>query len=215
MKELLRDTSVSVLAAAVIMFALSRLKKKYRFVSWNTLVAVLFTFFVAVIFSLTGISPVSGFGLSNIGKDINLVPFVGIFKMLYGGVDFYSVTNVVGNILMFAPIGFLVPIMCKRYDSLVKAGAVGGALSVIIEISQMVLIRGTDIDDIILNTLGTLLGYGVYKLYRRIMPKISEKIALSNSVNSPELVFVCVAVCYLAVVLLGFYDRMLYFNDVV
>lgn len=64
--------------------------------------------------------------------------------------------NLVGNLALFVPIGFLVR-FGHRWPVLVIT-VLGGAFSTAIELAQYVLGRAADIDDIVLNVTGTLLG---------------------------------------------------------
>lgn len=68
----------------------------------------------------------------------------------------YFILNAVGNVLVFVPVGFL----AKPAVGAGFAGSVGicAGLSLFIELVQIVLPRTTDIDDIILNTLGGVIG---------------------------------------------------------
>ena len=72
--------------------------------------------------------------------------------------------NLVGNIIAFIPWGFCLPILFKKFKSLV--GTLKGALLFVIaiEVTQLITTLGSfDIDDIILNTLGAIIGYLIYK----------------------------------------------------
>ena len=61
------------------------------------------------------------------------------------------------------------PIVYKRLDHFGKVIAAGAFLSLCIELIQLPFAdRVTDIDDLILNTLGVAIGYGVYSLVKRI-----------------------------------------------
>ena len=55
-------------------------------------------------------------------------------------------------------------------ESLKKAGLAGFFFSLTVEICQLPQARGTDIDDLWLNTLGAILGYGVFGLMKRYRP---------------------------------------------
>ena len=85
----------------------------------------------------------------------------------YNVIPFSKNIDIVGyalNILLFIPLGILLPIMNernKRFKALI-IWAIG--FSVMIELSQILNHRATDIDDILLNTLGAVLGYGMYKI---------------------------------------------------
>jgi glycopeptide antibiotics resistance protein len=64
--------------------------------------------------------------------------------------------NLVGNVVMFAPVGFLLPLATRM--SLRGAVAVCASLSVSVELLQLMLGRSLDVDDVLLNTLGGALG---------------------------------------------------------
>ena len=80
-----------------------------------------------------------------------------------------AVINIVGNIALFIPGGIVLPLLDRRLDRFRKAVAGGAAVSLCVELIQLLLPNSTtDIDDLILNTLGTALGCGVYFLLRRL-----------------------------------------------
>ncbi|RKJ75568.1 VanZ family protein [Butyricicoccus sp. 1XD8-22] len=72
------------------------------------------------------------------------------------------------NVLLFLPLGMLVPALWGRCGSVWRILAYGCGLSLTVELSQLLNRRRTDIDDLLLNTLGALLGLLLYRLYRRI-----------------------------------------------
>ena len=97
---------------------------------------------------------------------VNLVPLVNLF-------DYNSkrdlLVNVIGNVAMFIPSGIVLPIIYKRLDTFVKVLLAGGGISLCIEIIQLPFsVRATDIDDLILNTVGVIMGYGIYVLIRYV-----------------------------------------------
>ena len=96
---------------------------------------------------------------------VNLVPFVMLL-------DYDSkrelLANVIGNFSMFIPSGIVLPIVCRKLDSFQKVAGAGIQLSVCIELLQLPFFqRTTDIDDLILNTAGIMVGYGIYSLFRK------------------------------------------------
>ena len=107
---------------------------------------------------------------------VNLIPFV-IFRQTaievfrYGHVSYFLV-NFVGNILIVLPLGLLPPLLWKKMERLWKAALLGCGVSVCIELTQLLLPRGTDIDDVWLNTLGAALGYGVFAILRGAAPNL-------------------------------------------
>ena len=101
---------------------------------------------------------------------INLIPFVNllnyeIFKEM--------LINVIGNTAMFIPLGIVWPAVFKKLDTHAKVIAAGVGFSLCIEIFQLPFFdRVTDIDDLLLNSLGFMAGYGLYLLFRTVKRKI-------------------------------------------
>ncbi len=74
--------------------------------------------------------------------------------------------NFLGNILIFIPIGILYPIAFGIGNKRKKTILFGLCLSLLVELAQLAFSKGFfDFDDILLNTLGTVVGYGIYKAY--------------------------------------------------
>ena len=81
------------------------------------------------------------------------------------------VKNVAGNILMFVPLGVLLPVLFKPMRRLWLLFIVGLGVSVFVEGFQfvemmggLVFYRAVDIDDVILNALGAVLGWCAWRL---------------------------------------------------
>lgn len=91
-------------------------------------------------------------------EKINLQPFL-MFKQFQ-----LASTQVVGNIVMLLPLGIYMPLLFPK-PGFFKVFAVCLLASVLIELMQLVTnVRSTDIDDVILNTSGAVVGYLLYKL---------------------------------------------------
>jgi glycopeptide antibiotics resistance protein len=102
---------------------------------------------------------------------INLIPLVNLFDY---EIMSEAVINFVGNTTMFIPIGIIWPIVYKELDTSIKTIAAGAGLSLFIEILQLPFYdRVSDVDDLLLNTFGFAVGYGVYRLVARIKRKRS------------------------------------------
>lgn len=98
-------------------------------------------------------------------RSVNLLPFDFIRSGLRDGVSISVVLkNVLGNIGVFIPFGMLLPVFLKKLDW--KKTALAGLLtSVLIEAVQLIFGIGiTDIDDVLLNTIGVAIGAVVYFL---------------------------------------------------
>ncbi len=72
------------------------------------------------------------------------------------------------NGVLLLPLGALVPLIWWRMDRLWKVLLLGFAVSLLVEMSQLLNTRSPDIDDLILNTLGAVLGFGVFRLWERL-----------------------------------------------
>ncbi|NLW79177.1 MAG: VanZ family protein [Ruminococcaceae bacterium] len=104
-------------------------------------------------------------------QDINLIPFTTIAGYFTAGLDTRFVVNIVANVLMFSPLGFCLPLLWRRWQSALKTIGLGLGFSVLIECTQLFIGRSVDVDDVILNTLGVAIGYGLYALFRKKLPK--------------------------------------------
>ena len=79
----------------------------------------------------------------------------------------FSVRNILGmilNIVMFIPFGSFLPIYFKHFRKIQITVLAGFLMSLSIEIMQLFTFRATDIDDLIMNTIGALAGYGISKI---------------------------------------------------
>lgn len=76
-----------------------------------------------------------------------------------------AVVNLFGNILMFLPLGFFPPLLFPKLRTFLRTMVTAAAVMTAVELTQMLLLVGTcDIDDLILNLIGTAIGYGFWKL---------------------------------------------------
>ena len=78
--------------------------------------------------------------------------------------------NIAGNIAMFVPLGFLLPCITDRFAKLkfTLSGAV--LLAFVLEALQLLTLRGSfDIDDIILRSVGAMLGFAVWHIIFRFL----------------------------------------------
>ena len=102
---------------------------------------------------------------------INLIPFVHLFDY---PVFREALLNLIGNTAMFLPLGIVWPSVYRELDSHKKVILSGFLTSLGIEILQLPFYdRVSDIDDLLLNTLGFLAGYGIYLLVKKIRKKSS------------------------------------------
>jgi glycopeptide antibiotics resistance protein len=79
-----------------------------------------------------------------------------------------------GNIAIFLPIGFFIALLWRK-PRWWKSLFAGFATSFVIEFVQFFIGRSTDIDDIILNSAGALVGFWLFWLLRAVAPNVTAK----------------------------------------
>ena len=105
-------------------------------------------------------------------RNINIIPFMGSV-IVNGKID---TSEIINNIIVFIPIGIYV-CMLKKDWSILKKISVGFFISLGIEVLQFVLAIGaTDITDLIGNTLGGIIGIGVFYLFSKVFKNKTNKI---------------------------------------
>lgn len=102
-------------------------------------------------------------------RTVNLIPFGTIAEYVGMTVQSYSgfkefICNIIGNILIMVPFGYFLPIIWRRFNRIMKVTLAAGVFSVMIEVLQYIWkVGSSDIDDIILNTLGGFIGFLLYQ----------------------------------------------------
>ncbi len=100
---------------------------------------------------------------------VNWIPFVKLFVYVHPR---EMLLNHIGNVAMFIPSGIVLPVIYKKLDSFPKAVGAGALLSLCIEIIQLPFsVRASDVDDLILNTIGVAIGYGIFALAKKLRGK--------------------------------------------
>ncbi|ANF45115.1 hypothetical protein AZK53_05305 [Priestia megaterium] len=136
--------------------------------SKNNWINVLFLASILFIIRLTMFTE-SSLGIGEGKGGINLVPFYTMRDLLFHHSFGDFILNNIGNIILFLPFGFFLPMRFRKIDNLPKSFLVGMFFSVLIEIVQLFMPnRWTDIDDVLLNTLGTGIGYSLFKVLNQI-----------------------------------------------
>lgn len=222
METLIRDCLV-ILGTTIVISILFFIRTKKKILMGPITGIVLFVMSMTVIFNLTGVSPISGFHTDIHLREISIIPIKGIIDMIeesftvavqgnasLGEDIFYVAENIIGNILLFAPLGFFLPLLLNKFRKFKKTVLAGFLVSLLIECSQLFLIRATDIDDLILNTLGVMLGYLCFMFFRKLLPKINQKFILDKEGNNSiwaYMPYICIFIPYIVTIVLGFYDR--------
>lgn len=132
-----------------------------------------------VVLAILTLRPVGADVESNVR--VNLKPFATILPALRHGPGTFVFASLVGNVLAFMPLGLLLPLAIRRIPWLLVILA-GAALSAAIELTQYALstnlgygYRRADIDDVIVNVLGTVVGlvlYGTLQLTASLVRRV-------------------------------------------
>lgn len=107
----------------------------------------LFCLYIAAVFSLVGIPNVTYFRPQ---INLNLIPFRGMVEDWKNGLL---------NVALFLPLGFFLPLLWQKYRRICSCVTFGFFLSLIIELLQMLTFRATDVNDLITNCVGTVIGF--------------------------------------------------------
>lgn len=119
----------------------------------------LFCLYLSAIFSLVGIPNIQYFRPE---INLNLIPFYGIVEDL---------KNSILNIALFVPLGCFLPVLWSRFRKFASVVFFGFGLSVFIEVLQMLTFRATDVNDLITNVLGTVIGFFIVKTFLKRFPE--------------------------------------------
>ncbi len=123
----------------------------------------------------------------------NLMPFDEILRYDIGSNEFYR--QVIGNIILFIPLGYFAASYCK----VKKFGGMFIIMflcSSVIEITQYFIGRSFDVDDIILNVIGGMLGYVLFISFNAIKSKLPEFLKKD---------FICNLLTIVLLIIIGFY----------
>ncbi len=140
----------------------------------NRIWAVLFELYGALMLWLLFDRPGYAEGVpywEQVAQQLNLIPFrtLRLFAdLLDSGVRAYiqmAVINLGGNVIMFIPLGFLLPRVFAKLNRFWKVLLTTALIITAVEIIQLLTLVGScDIDDLVLNVIGAAIGYGVHKL---------------------------------------------------
>ncbi len=135
------------------------IKHKQEFILYREIFLLLFVLYILCLFQVVTAQDI------NLLDGNNFIPFKEIFRYKIGSK--YFIKNIIGNVIMFMPYGFFV----GRYASLKDSKLTIFLLllaSVSIEVTQLVIGRVFDVDDILLNVTGGIIGYAIYRCIDKI-----------------------------------------------
>lgn len=163
------------------------IQNKKRFILYQEVFILGFTVYIMCLFYAVTFQDVSW-------STSNFVPFKEILRYDVGSLKFFK--NVIGNMLIFVPFGFFISYFIKvskvRYIVILTLIA-----SITIEVTQYMIGRVFDVDDILLNLLGGLAGFSLYTLIFDISEKMPRALKKPFFYNIIIIVIIIVIVLYL------------------
>lgn len=134
------------------------LKRNQPFIRYVTV--YLFSIYIIAVLYVTGMTELNLADLGGIGISPNLIPIIGSVKDFVQS-GFYVVPQMLLNIILYVPFGFFMSFLIKDTKSNFFFKVIGFTLfcSISIETIQFFTGRYADIDDVILNSIGSFIGY--------------------------------------------------------
>lgn len=172
------------------------LVNKKKIVIYKELLSLSFIIYIVLLFELVTNTDFESY--SN-----NFIPFREIFRYSFNSKLFYR--NVIGNIMIFVPFGFLTSYYCKIDKKWYLSILITFITSITIEFIQMGIGRSFDVDDILLNIVGGFLGYIVYVIAEKIFKKYSDKFKNNFILN----ILCFLIILFLVLVILSLYGVVL------
>lgn len=153
----------------ILLYLLHKKKSNKKQTSLHIIIVFVFCYYLIGVLTMTGIGKLKSFS-----PEVVFIPF---FDMISGPIDTML------NVILFFPLGFLLPLLYKKYNRISNVALTGFLFSLSIEIVQMFGRGSTDINDLISNTIGACLGYFVFKSFSKILQKKFLIACQANQVN--------------------------------
>ena len=156
------STGIETAAASAILIPILFLYHIFIFHNIKKTAAyIIFILYLTAMCFLVGFPSAAGI---KIGWSYNFIPLYGMLN---------DITNSYLNVLLFIPLGIFVPCLWPEYRSMMKTVGLGLMTSLGIEILQIFTFRATDINDVITNVAGTMIGYLIGKLIINRFPQLN------------------------------------------
>ena len=180
-------------AVVVVAVIVARHSREEQLSGQRFAARLLLVFYLGCILALTfSPQPSPGSAIASVPVDLEitpiLVPFRTISDMLRYRLASEIMINLVGNIVVFVPFGILMALVYPGLATWRRIAVAGALFSLGIELGQLGVslalgfeYRQTEIDDVILNVTGVLLGFGLLRLVRRHRARAAVSADLPHS----------------------------------
>lgn len=120
-----------------------------------------FAIYLAGVYLVVGLPNVTYVRLE---PNFNFIPFLDMFS---------DPSGVILNIVLFIPLGFFMAILWKSFQRIIPNLLFGFCVSLCIEFLQIFTFRATDVNDLITNTFGSLIGWSIGWILLKLFPTLS------------------------------------------
>ena len=165
--DVLRQTWPMLVICSVIFISLRAtflIKSDKKIYIHKELLMFLFGIYIMCLFTVVTYQDIQSYGS-------NYIPFKEMFRYTLWSNLF--IKNVIGNMVMFVPYGFFLGFFVK-VNKVSTAFILTSIVSITVEIIQKNIGRVFDIDDIILNVIGGIIGFVIYKIFEGIKDRLPK-----------------------------------------
>lgn len=173
------------------------IKNRQKFCFYKEVFMLLFIIYVMCLFEIVTMQDYN-YGLSN------FTPFKEIFRYEFGSRLF--IKNIIGNILLFLPYGYFITDYLKS-KKIWLISFLTMIVSLTIEFVQLNIGRTFDIDDVILNTIGGIFGYLLYRLSDNIKIKLPKIFKTDGFIN-----FIVITVLIIIIIYIFDFQKIVWLN---
>ncbi|MDD6223907.1 MAG: VanZ family protein [bacterium] len=167
-----------------------------KFILYEELLKLLFMIYILCLFQIvTFEDPTFWIG----EKNFNLIPLKEISRYELGSRLFFK--NVIGNLIMFIPYGSFASFFTKNDNKYLSLILVSFA-SLTIEVTQLSIGRIFDIDDVLLNIAGGMIGYVIYRALTKVTNFLPNKSLKNKLLNVLTIVLIGIFIGYVWMVMI-------------
>lgn len=182
----------AAIAGLILAPAFYFLNKKYIHNRLRSTLYCIFAIYLCAIFAVAGLPDI---------RYIRFNPHINLSLFAY---MFSDATSSLLNVLLFIPMGIFLPILWKDYHPLQKTLLFGFFTSLFVETLQIFTLRATDVNDLLTNTTGTILGW----CFAHWFLSISNRNSGTNSKKEPFII--CFIVFIVMFLIHPFLSEILY-----
>lgn len=147
--------------AAILLIPSFALLNKYYFKDrYRSQLYLVFSIYLATMYAAVGLPDITYY---------RYFPHFNFKLFLY---MFSAWESTLLNVMLFLPLGFFLPLLWQYFRSPLRTIGLGFLISLLIEFLQIFTYRATDVNDLITNTFGTIVGFLFGRLSLRIFPVI-------------------------------------------